>query len=321
MSGVLAGKVCIVTGASRGIGKGIALQLAEAGATVYITGRTLAPKDSRLRGSLQETAEEVKQRGGQCIPVQCDHSDDEQVKKLFDRVSSEQNGRLDVLVNNAYSAVTALSGDAMGKKFWELPPEFWDEVNIVGLRGHYIASVYAARMMIPARQGLIINISSPGGLMYLFNVAYGVGKAGVDKMANDCAQELRRHSVSFVSLWPGAVRTEIIQDTMLNAPEAKSGRVAAHANMFKLGETPEYSGKAVVHLASDPKIMKKTGRILMASDLAREYGFKDIDGRDPFSSRCVKDIMEVSGYPWLAMLMPRFIRIPHWLMAITYSKL
>ncbi|XP_077983460.1 dehydrogenase/reductase SDR family member 1-like [Glandiceps talaboti] len=318
MSRPLLGKVCIVTGASRGIGKGIALQLGEAGATVYITGRTLKPKESGTAGSLQETAEEVEARGGKCIPVQCDHSNDTHVKNLFDKVSEEQNGKLDVLVNNAYSAVSTLAKEA-GKKFWDFSPEFWDEVNVVGLRGHYIASVYAARMMIPAKQGLIINISSPGGISYLFNVAYGVGKAGCDKMAHDFAKELRKQNVGAVSLWPGAVKTEILLDTMNSLTEEQREKNPT-MKIFLRGESPEYAGKAVIHLASDPNIMKKSGRILMAGDLAREYGFKDIDGRDPFHFRCLKDLISQSGHTWLAMMVPGFIMIPYWMIAVGTHK-
>ncbi|XP_062578611.1 dehydrogenase/reductase SDR family member 1-like isoform X2 [Saccostrea cucullata] len=172
----LSGKICIVTGASRGIGRGIALQLGEAGATVYITGRTLVARPGDpLGGSLTETASEIESRGGKCIPVQCDHSKDEEIAAFFERVKSEQNGRLDVLVNNAYAAVNAIT-EIREKPFWEQPLSIWDTVNNVGLRNHYICTVYAAKMMVPRKQGLIVNISSAGGLAYIFNVAYGIGK-------------------------------------------------------------------------------------------------------------------------------------------------
>ncbi|KAJ8302552.1 hypothetical protein KUTeg_018948, partial [Tegillarca granosa] len=182
---VLAGKVCIVTGATRGIGKGIALQLGEAGATVYITGRTLTAKpNDPVGGSLKDTAKEIENRGGTCIPVQCDHSKDGDIQKLFDTVKREQNGQLDVLVNNAYAAVNAIA-ENMGKPFWEQPASMWDTVNNVGLRNHYMCSVEAAKLMVPRKKGLIC-----------------------DRMAADCAFELKKHNVTFISLWPGAVRTE-----------------------------------------------------------------------------------------------------------------
>ncbi|XP_006816909.1 dehydrogenase/reductase SDR family member 1-like [Saccoglossus kowalevskii] len=318
MSRPLLGKVCVVTGASRGIGKGIALQLGEAGATVYITGRTFTPNNTPVPGSLQETAKQVEERGGTCIPVKCDHTDDKQVEELFNKINKEQNGRLDLLVNNAYSAVQALF-QGPTNKFWKLDPCFWDTVNTVGLRGHYVASVFAARMMVPAKQGLIINISSPGGLMYLFNVAYGAGKAGVDKMAHDCAQELRKHNVAAVSLHPGPVKTELINDMLSRA--RNDGRVDKTTKIFENGESTEYAGKGVVHLASDPNIMKKTGRILLVGDLASEYGFTDIDGNVPPHSRYLKDSLQLSGYTWLPMFIPRFITIPRWMMAAFLHKL
>ncbi|XP_006816908.1 dehydrogenase/reductase SDR family member 1-like [Saccoglossus kowalevskii] len=322
MSRPLLGKVCVVTGASRGIGKGIALQLGEAGATVYITGRTFSPNDTPLPGSLQETAKQVEERGGTCIPVKCDHTDDKQVEELFDKINKEQNGRLDLLVNNAYAAVKALTQSGFSAtKFWELEPELWDTVNNVGLRGHYVASVFAARMMVPAKQGLIINISSPGGLMYFINVAYGAGKAGVDKMAFDCAHELRKHSVAAVSLYPGAVRTELINDMLSKAPPKGDTAIDNQLKIFENGESPEFSGRGVVHLLSDPNIMKKSGRILFMGDVASEYGFTDIDGKVPFHSRRVKDVLQLSGHTWLSMFIPKFVTVPRWMMAVFLSKL
>ncbi len=156
----LEGKVALVTGATRGLGKGIAIGLGEAGATVYITGRSLDQSDSNeaVSGSLKETAKAVEEAGGVCIPVQVDHSNDEQVRLLFDRIKDEQ-GQLDLLVNNAYAGVQALK-DAYGKPFWECEPSFWDACNNVGLRSHYVASVFAARMMSQRGQGVICTISS-----------------------------------------------------------------------------------------------------------------------------------------------------------------
>ncbi|XP_021379336.1 dehydrogenase/reductase SDR family member 1-like [Mizuhopecten yessoensis] len=204
----LAGKVCIVTGATRGIGKGIALQLGEAGATVYITGRTLvAAKDSKVGGSLTDTAREIEERGGKCIPVQCDHTKDEEIQQLFDKVKREQEGQLDILVNNAFNAAKAIF-DQMKVPFWEQPMDMWDTVNNVGLRNHYLCTVYAAKMMVPRNRGLIVTISSIGGLTYLMNVPCGVGKEACDRMVADCAIELKKHNIAMVSLWPGTVRTE-----------------------------------------------------------------------------------------------------------------
>lgn len=164
------GQVCVVTGASRGIGRGIALQLCQAGATVYITGRHL--------DTLQATAQEAQSRGGRCVPVVCDSSQESEVRNLFEQVDREQQGRLDVLVNNAYAGVQSILNNS-NKSFWESPASIWDDINNVGLRGHYLCSVYGARLMVPAGRGLIVIISSIGGLQYLFSVPYGVGKAAV----------------------------------------------------------------------------------------------------------------------------------------------
>ncbi|XP_022100921.1 dehydrogenase/reductase SDR family member 1-like [Acanthaster planci] len=317
----LSGKVCLVTGASRGIGKGIALQLGEAGATVYITGRTLNPNDDRaFPGSLRETAEEVEERGGKCVPVQCDHSDDEQVKSLFERISREQNGRLDLLVNNAFAGGKTLF-ESRDKKFWETPPTLWDDVTVVGLRSYYIAAWHAAQLMIPAKQGLIVNISSIGGLHYFINVPYSVGKVACDRMATDCALELRTHNVACVSLWPGIVKTESLMDMMASIPEAAKKDEQAMVDRVESGESLEFSGKAVAHLASDPNIMKKSGRILQSAELAEEYGFTDVDGQPPLNWRRLKTACAMSGHTWVAALIPGFIKIPFWLIAAANSKL
>ena len=165
----LEGKVTLVTGATRGIGKGIAIGLGEAGATVYITDRSLN-SSSDISGSLNETQAAVEEAGGVCIPVQVDHSNDEQVRLLFERIQDERDGQLDLLVNNAFSGFYELS-NAYGQPFWDCEPSIWDAANSVGLRSHYIASVFAARMMTKRKQGLICTISSWGGLSYIFGVA------------------------------------------------------------------------------------------------------------------------------------------------------
>ncbi|XP_071493540.1 dehydrogenase/reductase SDR family member 1-like [Diadema antillarum] len=321
MSQPLSGKICLVTGATRGIGKGIALQLGEAGATVYITGKTLKPKPDSVGGSLEETSREIESRGGKCVPVQCDHSKDDQIKALFERIEKEQHGRLDVLVNNAYAAVTSLM-NAVDTPFWELPVDIWDNVNNVGLRNHYICSFYAAKMMVPAKQGLIVNISSGGGLRYLFNVAYGVGKAAVDRLAADCAHEMKKHNVAAVSLWPGAVKTELIMDKFKDPDMSwKIGDFEAKGkDIFMMGESPEYAGKCVVGLAQDKNIMRKTGKVLLTMDLADEYGFTDVDGHRPMNYRQVKSLFLMGGHTWIGALVPGFIKVPFWLLASLTHK-
>eukprot|EP00095_Tigriopus_kingsejongensis_P001972 maker-scaffold886_size84816-snap-gene-0.30 protein:Tk01972 transcript:maker-scaffold886_size84816-snap-gene-0.30-mRNA-1 annotation:"dehydrogenase reductase sdr family member 1" len=296
----LKGAVCLVTGASRGIGRGIALQLGEAGAVVYVTGRNAA--------DLEKCSKEISSRGGQGLPIVMDHGNDQQVEELFQRIKQEQDGKLDVLVNNAYAGVNAIF-DNMGKPFWETPtPEVWDCINGVGLRGHYMCSVYASRLMVPRKSGLIVNVSSGGGLIYLFNVPYGVGKAACDKMASDCAQELKRANVTMVSLWPGPVKTELIQENVLSKENSKSKA------SFENAETVEFAGQAVAHLAADDAKMKKTGKILLTADLAREYGFTDEDGQIHGDMREVKFQLSSAGWTNLAAFVPTFVRIPHWLM-------
>lgn len=305
------GQVCVVTGASRGIGRGIALQLCQAGATVYITGRN--------KDTLQTAAQEAQSLGGRCVPVVCDSSQESEVRSLFERVDREQHGRLDVLVNNAYGGVQAILDT--NKAFWEAPASIWDDMNNVGLRGHYLCSVYGARLMVPAGRGLIVVISSPGGLQYMFNVPYGVGKAACDRLAADCAHELRRHGVSYVSLWPGLVQTEVLQDYMANKGHTEDSFFKQIRPLYSAAESTEMSGKCVVALATDPNILSLSGKVLPSCDLARHYGLQDVDGRpiqDYFSLRSV--LPHVSRLGWLASYLPSFLRVPKWIITLYTSK-
>jgi len=307
----LQGKICLVTGAARGIGRGIALQLGGAGATVYITGRT--------ETNLKDCAAEIVNRGGKAVPVIMDHANDTDVLGLFDRIKTEQDGKLDVLVNNAYAGVNHIFSNT-GKKFWETDPiEAWDTINGVGLRNHYICTTLASRIMVEQRSGVIVNISSYGGLKYLFNCAYGIGKAACDRMAADCAHELKKHNVACISLWPGPVRTEYIQDNLINVASATPQGLKS-AKIFEKGETIEFAGKSIAYLVADPAVMKKTGRILQTTDLAREYGFDDIDGQMPICTRTIKDLLALEGWTTLSSFVPAFIKIPHWLLHLSANK-
>lgn len=307
----LSGWVCVVTGASRGIGKGIALQLSEAGATVYITGRQ--------ESTLKKTAAEVTERGGNCVPVICDSTKDKDIENLFERIKEEQNGRLDILVNNAYSGVQAIF-DSMGKKFWETDPNIWDWINNTGLRGHYVFSVYASRLMVAQGQGMIVTISSFGGLRYLFNVAYGVGKAACDRLAADMAHELRSRGVVSVSLWPGAVQTELVSELVIEK-EAPQGINPKFKDVFVNGETTEMSGKCIVNLAKDKNLMSLTGKVLMTCDLARRYGLRDIDGRSVADYTSVKSLLSQAPYvSWLSVVVPSFIRVPRFILSMVHSR-
>ena len=286
----LEGKIALVTGATRGLGKGIATGLGEAGATVYITGRTLSPSPE-VAGSLAETAAAVEQAGGIALPVRVDHSDDEQIKALFERIQTEQNGQLDLLVNNAYAGVPALRA-AYGKPFWESEPDFWDACNGVGLRSHYLASVYGARLMVPRRRGLICTLSSWGGLSYIFGVPYGVGKAACDRMSADMAVELKPHQVASLSIWPGIVGTELMTEFAAemglgNAPNTQDETTPAHYNW----ETPLLSGRVIAALAADANEMRRTGQVQIVAELAREYGVVDAGGEQPASLRSLRFVL------------------------------
>ena len=206
----LINKVAIVTGASKGIGRGIALQLGQNGAKVYITGRTLKDKNGL---GLAATASEIEKRGGTCIPVEVDHENDKQVEALFKKVEQEQNGQLDILVNCAFKGGEMIFENS-NLKFWEIKnvEKSWDDINGVGLRNNYFCTVYASRLMVPRKQGLIVNITSLGGMQYAFNAAYGIGKAGVDRMSADCGVELKKHKVTCLSLLLGGVKTEMSQE-------------------------------------------------------------------------------------------------------------
>ncbi|XP_073705224.1 dehydrogenase/reductase SDR family member 1-like isoform X2 [Garra rufa] len=307
----LSGWICLVTGASRGIGRGIALQLSEAGATVYITGRQ--------EKTLKQTAAEVTERGGRCLPVVCDSSKDDEIKELFERVQREQNGRLDLLVNNAYAGVQAIM-ENMKKKFWEVDPDIWDTINNTGLRGHYFCSVYAARMMVAQGKGLIVFISSMGGLRYVFNVSYGVGKAACDRMAADMAIELKKRGVVSVSLWPGAVQTELINQYM-SGGEGLPDFGPKFKEMFSKGETTEFSGRCIVELAKDKSLTSMTGQVLMTCDLARRYGLKDVDGRSLVDYTSLKFIISQIPYlSWLSVFTPSFIRVPRFMLGLGSGK-
>jgi len=271
-------RVVLVTGASRGAGRGIAHGLA-AGATVYVTGRTLtdgADADG-LGGTVAATAAEVDARGGTGIPVVVDHSDDEQVAELFARIERD-HGRLDILVNNAI----ALPSEPPGERgFWEMPLQSELRLLDVGLRSHYVASYYAAQLMVRQGEGLIATISSPGARTHVPGVhtpPYGAGKAGSDKLVYDMAQELRPHNVTAVSIWPGLLLTERVQAHMAAGMDFDGG-------VFPGAETPEFLGRIIDAIANDEQRHERTGGCFYSSELGEAYGVTDVDGTVPASYR------------------------------------
>jgi NAD(P)-dependent dehydrogenase (short-subunit alcohol dehydrogenase family) len=246
-------RVALVTGASRGVGRGVALGLAHAGATVFATGRSVerSPLEKGIRA------------------IACDHRDDQAVARVFDRIDRE-SGRLDVLVNVAWGGYERMVEDGRftwSAPFWEQPDWRWQAMMTAGVRAALVACQHAARRMVPARRGLIVNISSFAARNYAGNVVYGVAKAATDKMAADMAQQLAPHGVTAVSLYPGLVRTEAV--------------LAAGVFDLSNSESPEFIGRAVAALAADGDVARRNGSVLVAAALAREYGFTDIDGLQP----------------------------------------
>jgi NAD(P)-dependent dehydrogenase (short-subunit alcohol dehydrogenase family) len=323
MSGNLKGKVALVTGASRGIGKGIAIGLGEAGALVYITGRSVNQTSSTdsVSGSLLETKSAVEKAGGICIAVSVDHSDDEQIKSLFEQIDREQNGQLDLLVNNAYGGVRSLIA-AKGKPFWEADISLWDACNQVGLRSHYIASHFAAKMMTQRKQGLIVTISSWGGLAPIFGVASGTGKSACDRLAAEMAVELKPFNVASISLWPGIVGTEQfhqLAEASLEVTESNLD-VAAIADKFNW-ETPLFVGRVVAALGNDPNLMRRTGKVQIGAELAAHYGIVDEYEYRPASLRSLRFLL-AQALPILkrrAKFIPD-LRVPWWILLLTVLK-
>ena len=247
--------MALVTGASRGVGRGVATALRKAGAIVYATGRTI------LQADLDESI----------IRMRCDHNDDANVRRVFDRIESEQ-GRLHILVNSAWGGYEQMV-DADGRftwvdPFWQQPDWRWSRMMDAGVRAAFVASQHAAASMVRERHGVIVNISQWAAQKFLGNTIYGVSKAATDKLSADTAHELRPHNVAVVSLYPGLVSTEAV--------------VAAGVFDLSTAETPEFIGRAVAALASDPMVVVRwSGRVVIAAALARCYGFTDIDGRLP----------------------------------------
>ncbi len=281
MTSALQGKVALVTGASRGIGRGVALGLGEAGATVYVTGRTLAGRSTHmpfLAGSLEDTARDVTALGGHGTPVQCDHTDDAQTRAVVERIQQE-HGRLDVLVNNVWGGYEGLHlwderGEKWNSPFWEQPTSIWDDMFAAGVRAHYVTSQLAAPLLLGTR-GLIVGISFFAAQRHqdTEGIPYFLAKNATDRMALAMANHLRPHGVTSVSLYPGLVRTEGV----MLAPEG--------AFDLSNSESPQFIGRAVAALAGDPNVFTKAGQVLVAAELGDEYGFTDIDGKRPRSLR------------------------------------
>jgi len=263
--------VAVVTGASRGAGKGIAVALGEAGATVYVTARTLSGNGAAADGSVSETAALIDAVGGRGIPVAVDHANDESVKALFEHVRRE-HGRMDILVNNAAKLVSIT--DPGG--FWERPLESADLITI-GLRSHFVSSYYAAPLLIANERGLIVNTGHFGAVAYHYHPAYGAQKAGADKMAADMAKELRPYNVAAVSIWMGGLDTERARAYDASLPPENRPKIKR--------ESPQFTGRVVSALYASDELMDLSGRALIGAELGTYLGVNDLDGSTPKSLR------------------------------------
>lgn len=251
----LDGRVALVTGATQGVGNGVAGELARAGARVFVTGRS-APAYGPL--------------GDGVVGIRCDHRIDADVDAAFGVIQRE-TGAIDILVNNVWGGYERMVEDGQftwSRPFWEQPMWRWDAMFAAGVRAHYRASQIAAPAMIARRRGIIVNISFWAAQKHIGNVAYGVSKAATDKMTADMADELRTHGIAVVSLYPGLVRTEKVME-------------AAPWLDLSNSESPEFVGRAVAALAADPDVLRHSGKVLLAAELATEYGFTDLDGSTP----------------------------------------
>lgn len=291
-----------------GIGKGIALELGKAGMTVYVTSRS-----SRESGFLsterdlgkenqdctvERTAEEINAMGGRGIPIAMDVSNDEDIAALVKRVEKDC-GRLDALVCSAFTTPPNLNDASFRDDFWKQGAVMWDACHGVGLRGSYMTCCESAPVMIDTAKRLqsrplICIISSFGGKSYTFNVAYGVGKAGSDRLASDMSLQLAKHNVDTVSLYPGVVRTEgNVEMDRRGEWEAASGGLD-----LSMGESPRFTGRAVANLLANESLTKeRSGEVIVVAELAKELGFTDLDGRVPPSIRSLKFILPSFVFP------------------------
>ena len=267
--GELTGKIAVVTGSSRGIGRGIAVGLGEKGATVYITGR------SKGKGPLTigETAEMVNEAGGLGIPVAIDLADDKQIEALYGQINKE-HGRLDIHVNNAFKIPNP---PVWGGKFWEHPIQVWDDQVGIGLRAAYVASVHATRLMMRNNSlKLIVNISSSGSERYALSASYGVAKMGTDRLTRDFAVEGKEDGLCVVGLWPSQVLTEFILESIdkgdIELDEENS-------------ETPLYTGRVIAALATNEDRFERNGQVLTTAELALHYDIKDERDKQPRGKR------------------------------------
>ncbi|MBW8755439.1 MAG: SDR family NAD(P)-dependent oxidoreductase [Sphingomonadales bacterium] len=265
--------VAVVTGASRGAGRGIAIALGGHGCTVYVTGRSARTGDARLPGTIYETADAVTAAGGKGVAVRVDHGDDDQVRALFDQVRAEQ-GRLDILVNNACAVHDRLVAPG---RFWEKPLEIGDMIT-VGVRSGFAATHIAAPLLLERERALVVFTSSSGSVHYMLNPAYGAHKAGIDKLAADMGYEFRGTGVAALSIWMGGLITDRVKEIFAADP-------AKYAHMEGRMETPEFTGHVIWALFNDPDLMALSGQTVIGAEMGEKYGVLDEGGNRPPSCR------------------------------------
>lgn len=275
----LGGQIAVVAGGTRGAGRGIAVELGRAGATVYVTGRTTRERQSPMGRpeTIEETAALVTEAGGQGIAVPVDHSDVGEVARLIERVGSEQDGRLDVLVNDVWGGDPLTDWDS---PFWEHSLE--DGLALVrqAVETHIITSWHAAPLMVRRRSGLILEITDGVGPRYRGSLFYDLAKASAIRLALAQAEELRPHGVAALALTPGFLRSEAMLDHFA-VGEGNWRDAVTRDPHFATSETPTFIGRAVVALAADPDLAPRSGRATSTWELARKYGFTDRDGSRP----------------------------------------
>jgi len=277
--------IAVVTGASRGAGRGIAIALGSHGCTVYVTGRSEQAGDHILPGTIHETARAVTEAGGKGVAVRVDHGNDEEVRALFAQVEREQ-GKLDILVNNACALHDDLTAPG---NFWEKPLGIAAMLD-VGLRSAYVASYYAAPLMVARRHGLMVFTSASGAVHYSFGPAYGAHKAGMDKFAADMAVDLKPFGVAAVSIWMGALLTDRLRIVIASDP-------VKYAALEAAAETPEFTGHVIWALYNDPAFLESSGQTVIGAEMAIQYGFADTGGRQPRSCRDTHKVAPRLQYP------------------------
>jgi NAD(P)-dependent dehydrogenase (short-subunit alcohol dehydrogenase family) len=271
--------VALVTGGSRGAGRGIALELGAAGATVYVTGRSVSggPTTDHVPGTIDESAREVTNRGGRGVAVRCDHTVDADVESLFGRIRDD-HGRLDLLVNNVWGGYEDAACRPLPRvPFWDQPLSQWDRMFTAGVRAHLVASRLAVPLMLPQRRGLIVSTTANlEALPYLGNLFYDLAKNAVARLTRAIAHELRDHGIAALAVAPGFMRTERVVEAFRRA-----GAVEALDGPGGPTETTTYLGRAIVALATDARVLERSGQVVEVGTLAREFGFTDVDGSQP----------------------------------------